>query len=76
MIVEKKKCDKDFLDRLVEDTDKKFKLSDFYKRMAYLNNIKNEDIVYMFEKQMSKEVLKDCVKVLMEEQHNIDIINR
>jgi len=60
MILEKSKCEKEFLERLINDTDEVYRLSHFYKRMAYIANIKDEDIVAMFEKQISKQVSKDA----------------
>ena len=75
MLIEKNKCEKDFLNRLITDTDKIYRLSPYYKGRAYIEKIKDEDIVYMFEKHMPKKILQDAVKAFIGDIHHfVDVV--
>jgi len=74
MIIERSKCEENFIERLINDSDKEYELSDYFKSRAYSNLISNKDIVVFVEQHIDKSKRQKAIKSFVYSNHNIDVI--
>ena len=76
MIERKDRLEGNFLERLLNDTDDAYRLSDFYKRMAYNGLLSNMSIVQLAEKQFPKSILHAKLRLFTDTMNNIEVVKR
>jgi len=76
MILQTRKCEKDFIERLIKDEDEKYKLSHFFKFMAYQKYCTPQFFVELVEEKLSKHLTRGKIRIFIENNNVIDVISR